>query len=60
MRRPGADETTHVVRAGNACGWTLAVADPRLAVELLRKAQRDGAGAARLAADTNSPQQARR
>ncbi|MEU4196514.1 protein-arginine deiminase family protein [Kribbella sp. NPDC026611] len=31
-----ADETTHVVRANNARGWTLAVADPRLAVRLLR------------------------
>ncbi|WBQ05630.1 protein-arginine deiminase family protein [Kribbella sp. CA-293567] len=51
-----ADETTHVVRAGNARGWTLAVADPRLAVDLLREAQRTGAGQARLFADTNSQQ----
>ncbi|GAB3827668.1 hypothetical protein GCM10028799_50880 [Kribbella italica] len=50
-----ADETTHVVRAGNARGWTLAVADPRLAEKLLRDAQRAGAGKARLFADTNSP-----
>lgn len=50
-----ADETTHIVRADNARGWTLAVADPRLAVELLQKAQRQGAGRQRLFADTNSP-----
>jgi protein-arginine deiminase len=49
-----ADETTHVVRADNARGWTLAVADPRLAVEELREAQRKGAGKERLFADTNS------
>ncbi|MEV8377628.1 protein-arginine deiminase family protein [Kribbella sp. NPDC056861] len=49
-----ADETTHVVRADNARGWTLAVADPRLAVELLRKAQQNGAGKAQLFADTNA------
>ncbi|MEV6416307.1 protein-arginine deiminase family protein [Kribbella sp. NPDC051718] len=49
-----ADETTHVVRADNTRGWTLAVADPRLAVELLREARRAGAGDARLFADTNS------
>lgn len=39
-----ADETTHVVRASNARGWTLMVADPRLAVSTLRAS---GAGAAR-------------
>lgn len=50
-----ADETTHVVRADNARGWTLAVADPRLAEKLLRDAQRAGAGTARLFAGTNSP-----
>jgi protein-arginine deiminase len=50
-----ADETTHVVRANNARGWTLAVADPRLAEQLLRDAQRQGAGGQRLFADTNSP-----
>jgi protein-arginine deiminase len=50
-----ADETTHVVRADNARGWTLAVADPRLAEKLLRDAQRAGAGKERLFADTNSP-----
>jgi len=49
-----ADETTHVVRADNARGWTLAVADPRLAVKLLREAQRQGAGKTRLFADTNA------
>jgi protein-arginine deiminase len=42
-----ADETTHVVRADNARGWTLMVADPRLAVATLRNAQADGAGTAR-------------
>lgn len=47
------DETTHVVRTDNARGWTLAVADPRLAVRVLRDAQRLGAG--RLFADTRSP-----
>ncbi|MGC4936982.1 protein-arginine deiminase family protein [Kribbella sp. DT2] len=50
-----ADETTHVVRADNARGWTLAVADPRLAEKLLREAQRAGAGNEKLFADTNSP-----
>jgi len=50
-----ADETTHVVRADNARGWTLAVADPRLAVKLLQDVQRRGGGDQRLFADTNSP-----
>jgi protein-arginine deiminase len=50
-----ADETTHVVRADNARGWTLAVADPRLAEALLRAAQKNGAGKERLFAATNSP-----
>jgi protein-arginine deiminase len=45
-----ADETTHVVRADNTRGWTLAVADPRLAVKLLQEAP----GSERLFADTNS------
>ncbi|TDW80939.1 protein-arginine deiminase [Kribbella sp. VKM Ac-2566] len=49
-----ADETTHVVRANNARGWTLAVADPRLAAHLLRDVQRQGGGGQRLFADTNS------
>ncbi|HWD78219.1 MAG TPA: protein-arginine deiminase family protein [Kribbella sp.] len=49
-----ADETTHVVRANNARGWTLAVADPRLAARLLRDVQRHGGGNERLFADTNS------
>jgi protein-arginine deiminase len=49
-----ADETTHVVRADNARGWTLAVADPRLAVQLLRDVQRQGGGGQRLFADTNA------
>lgn len=50
-----ADETTHVVRADNARGWTLAVADPRLAVKLLQDVQRRGGGDQQLFADTNSP-----
>ncbi|GAB3942095.1 hypothetical protein GCM10029976_062540 [Kribbella albertanoniae] len=49
-----ADETTHVVRADNARGWTLAVADPRLAAQLLRDVQKRGGGNQRLFADTNS------
>lgn len=49
-----ADETTHVVRADNERGWTLAVADPRLAVKLLQEAQRGGAGGQKLFADTKS------
>ncbi|MFC9694305.1 protein-arginine deiminase family protein [Kribbella sp. NPDC056951] len=49
-----ADETTHVVRANNARGWTLAVADPRLAAQLLRDVQKRGGGNQRLFADTNS------
>ncbi|MEV5960522.1 protein-arginine deiminase family protein [Kribbella sp. NPDC051952] len=51
-----ADETTHVVRADNARGWTLAVADPRLAVQLLRDVQRRGGGSQQLFADTNFPE----
>ncbi|WP_331771679.1 protein-arginine deiminase domain-containing protein (plasmid) [Embleya sp. NBC_00888] len=50
-----ADETVHVVRADNARGWTLMVADPRLAVDLLRRARAAGAGGERLFADTTSP-----
>jgi protein-arginine deiminase len=42
-----ADETTHVVRARNARGWTIMVADPRLALAALRSAKADGHGAAR-------------
>jgi protein-arginine deiminase len=41
------DETTHVVRARNARGWTLMVADPRLALSTLRAAQAGGHGNAR-------------
>ncbi|MBR8639766.1 hypothetical protein KEF29_11800 [Streptomyces tuirus] len=48
------DETVHVVRAGNERGWTLAVADPRQAVELLRRAQRAGEGGQRLFAGTTA------
>jgi protein-arginine deiminase len=42
-----ADETTHVVKARNARGWTIMVADPRLALATLRTAQAHGHGAAR-------------
>ncbi|TJZ49480.1 hypothetical protein FCH28_24560 [Streptomyces piniterrae] len=49
-----ADETVHVVRADNACGWTLAVSDPRLALDLLRRAQRAGEGGQRLFAGTEA------
>ncbi|NUP02047.1 MAG: hypothetical protein HOW59_29405 [Nonomuraea sp.] len=38
------DETMHVVRADNERGWTLMVADPRLAARLLRRAETAGAG----------------
>lgn len=46
------DETVHVVRADNARGWTLAVADPRLALRLLRQARDAGEGGQRLLAGT--------
>ncbi|RSM75924.1 hypothetical protein DMH04_37065 [Kibdelosporangium aridum] len=36
-----ADETMHVMRANNSRGWTLMVADPRLAVSLLKDAPRE-------------------
>ncbi|MGK5637702.1 protein-arginine deiminase family protein [Streptomyces sp. URMC 126] len=49
------DETVHVVRADNARGWTLAFSDPRLALDLLRRAHRSGAGGRRLFADTDAP-----
>ncbi|WP_158891180.1 protein-arginine deiminase family protein [Amycolatopsis anabasis] len=49
-----ADETLHVVRADNARGWTLLVADPRLAEGLLRQARDRGAGSARLFAGTRA------
>ncbi|MFI7677619.1 protein-arginine deiminase family protein [Actinophytocola sp. NPDC049390] len=42
-----ADETTHVVKARNARGWTIMVADPRLALSTLRNAQAAGHGDAR-------------
>ncbi|MET9872440.1 protein-arginine deiminase family protein [Streptomyces sp. NPDC006386] len=48
------DETVHVVRARNGRGWTLAVADPRQAVELLRQARRAGEGGQRMFADTSA------
>ncbi|AXB48125.1 protein-arginine deiminase family protein [Amycolatopsis albispora] len=44
------DETLHVVKADNARGWTLMVADPRLAESLLHQANGTGA---RLFAGTN-------
>ncbi|KUJ65956.1 hypothetical protein ACZ90_41635 [Streptomyces albus subsp. albus] len=46
------DETVHVVRADNARGWTLAVADPRLALGLLRRVRAAGEGGQRLFAGT--------
>lgn len=48
------DETVHVVRAATARGWTLAVAAPRQAVELLRHARRAGEGGQRMFADTSA------
>ncbi|MEV4440147.1 protein-arginine deiminase family protein [Streptomyces sp. NPDC049577] len=42
------DETVHVVRADNARGWTLAVSDPRKALDLLKEARRGGEGGRRL------------
>lgn len=35
------DETMHVMRANNSRGWTLMVADPRLAVSLLKDVPRE-------------------
>ncbi|GHC54505.1 hypothetical protein GCM10010349_21110 [Streptomyces flavofungini] len=49
------DETVHVVRADNARGWTLAVADPRQALDLLRRTQRGGEGGQRMFAATTMP-----
>lgn len=49
------DETVHVVRADNARGWTLAVADPRQALDLLRRTQRAGEGGQRMFAATTMP-----
>nr|CTQ90053.1 Protein-arginine deiminase type III (EC 3.5.3.15) [Kibdelosporangium sp. MJ126-NF4] len=46
-----ADETMHVIRANNARGWTLMVADPRLAERLLREVPKD----TKLLADTIAP-----
>jgi protein-arginine deiminase len=42
------DETMHVVRAPDARGWTLMVADPRMAARLLRRAEAADAGGTRL------------
>ncbi|MCP3798414.1 protein-arginine deiminase domain-containing protein [Allokutzneria sp. A3M-2-11 16] len=49
------DETTHVIPATTARGWTMMVADPRLAVNRLKDAQRAGHGAARLFDNTVEP-----
>lgn len=49
-----ADETFHVVGAPNARGWTLMVADPRLAVQLLKDAKTAGAGRTRMFAGKES------
>ncbi|MFE6398496.1 protein-arginine deiminase family protein [Streptomyces alboflavus] len=49
------DETVHVVRADNARGWTLAVADPRQALDLLRRTQSAGQGGQRMFAATSMP-----
>ncbi|MFS8103830.1 protein-arginine deiminase domain-containing protein [Lentzea alba] len=38
------DETVHVIPARNSRGWTLMVADPRLALDLMRQATKDGHG----------------
>ncbi len=51
-----ADETMHVVPAKNSLGWTLMVADPRLAARTLKQAQEQGAGNVKLFADTRSPE----
>ncbi|MGW6929007.1 protein-arginine deiminase family protein [Lentzea sp. NPDC054927] len=48
-----ADETVHVVPARNSRGWTLMVADPRLALDVLRQATKDGHGGAVLFEGTN-------
>jgi protein-arginine deiminase len=50
-----ADETVHVVRSGNARGWTLAVSDPRFAVDLLRRARDAGQANQRLFEGTQAP-----
>ncbi|RJQ74699.1 hypothetical protein D5S17_22275 [Pseudonocardiaceae bacterium YIM PH 21723] len=42
------DETTHTVPAKNSRGWTMVVADPRLAVQKLKDAQAAGSGSAAL------------
>ncbi|ANZ40974.1 hypothetical protein BBK82_38320 [Lentzea guizhouensis] len=49
------DETVHVIPARNARGWTLMVADPRLAVDVLRQATKDGHGGAVLFDGTAEP-----
>lgn len=51
------DETTHVIPARNTRGWTMMVADPRLAVDLMRQARKDGHGAAKLFAGTSAGRQ---
>ncbi|RJQ70522.1 hypothetical protein D5S17_29200 [Pseudonocardiaceae bacterium YIM PH 21723] len=47
------DETLHVIPSKNKLGWTFMVADPRLAVKLLRTADQN----ARLYSDTSTPGQ---
>ncbi|RJQ71961.1 hypothetical protein D5S17_26635 [Pseudonocardiaceae bacterium YIM PH 21723] len=49
------DETVHVVPKPGGQGWTLMVADPRLAEGLLRQVAEQGLGDTRLFADTRSP-----
>ncbi|SES21383.1 protein-arginine deiminase [Lentzea xinjiangensis] len=48
------DETVHAIPARNSRGWTLMVADPRLALDVLRQAARDGHGAAVLFEGTSA------
>lgn len=52
-----ADETTHVIPARNSRGWTLMVADPRLAEQALQDARRQGAGGSKLLEGTRSERQ---
>nr|CEL12827.1 Protein-arginine deiminase type III [Kibdelosporangium sp. MJ126-NF4]CTQ98513.1 Protein-arginine deiminase type III (EC 3.5.3.15) [Kibdelosporangium sp. MJ126-NF4] len=51
-----ADETLHVVPAPGERGWTLMVADPRMAEGMLRKIADQGMGGTRLFENTQSPQ----
>lgn len=47
------DETVHVIPARNSRGWTLMVADPRLALDVMRQATKDGHGKSVLFDGTN-------